>query len=73
MKTPILSNLKFRTREGAAYDIPEGGSLGLLALGYIGLMAWREKRALMHNYSPTTESLEKRNTINTLNFNEEDC
>jgi hypothetical protein len=27
------------------YIIPEGGSLGLLALGDIGLTKWREKRA----------------------------
>ena len=27
------------------YQIPEGGSLGLLALGDIGLVKWRQKRA----------------------------
>tara|TARA_B100002052_G_C15431214_1_gene397132 strand:- start:144 stop:296 length:153 start_codon:yes stop_codon:yes gene_type:complete len=27
------------------YNIPEGGSLGLLALGDIGLIKWREKKA----------------------------
>ena len=27
------------------YQIPEGGSLGLLALGDIGLVKWREKKA----------------------------
>ncbi len=26
------------------YKIPEGGSLGLLALGDVGLVKWREKR-----------------------------
>jgi len=26
------------------YEIPKGGSLGLLALGDIGLVKWREKR-----------------------------
>ena len=26
------------------YQIPEGGSLGLLALGDLGLVKWREKR-----------------------------
>jgi tetratricopeptide (TPR) repeat protein len=30
---------------GSAYEIPEEGSLGLLALGAVGLQAWREKRA----------------------------
>lgn len=36
--------LDIKTEHGDAYDIPEGGSLGLLALGYVGLMLWREKR-----------------------------
>jgi len=30
---------------GAVYDIPVEGSLGLLALGAVGLQAWRRKRA----------------------------
>lgn len=38
----------FYTSEGAAYDVPVEGSLGLLAYGYKGLMAWRQKRALGH-------------------------
>lgn len=38
-KTPELT-----TPEGKKYDIPVEGSLGLLALGYVGLMAWRAKR-----------------------------
>ncbi len=37
-----------RTANGEAYDIPVDGSLGLLALGYSGLMIWREKRAAVH-------------------------
>lgn len=32
------------TKEGGAYEIPPEGSLGLLALGYRGLTAWRERR-----------------------------
>lgn len=32
------------TEHGEPFEIPEGGSLGLLALGYIGVMLWREKR-----------------------------
>lgn len=31
-----------------AYDIPNEGSLGILAMGYTGIMLWREKR-----YAPT--------------------
>ncbi|MBK7107810.1 MAG: hypothetical protein KA954_04410 [Chitinophagales bacterium] len=33
------------TKEGAPIDVPPEGSLGLLALGYKGLIAWREARA----------------------------
>lgn len=29
---------------GEAFDIPEEGSLGLLALGYQGIMLWRAKK-----------------------------
>ncbi|GEM_PF-1440703 len=31
-------------KDGSVFDIPAKGSMGLLALGYRGLMAWREKR-----------------------------
>ena len=30
--------------EKEQFEIPEQGSLGLLALGYRGLVAWREKK-----------------------------
>ena len=30
--------------EGKPFEIPVKGSMGLLALGYRGLMAWRAKR-----------------------------
>ena len=32
------------TVDGKPYDVPEEGSLGLLALGAAGLLAWRKKR-----------------------------
>lgn len=35
---------KIQTKDGKGFDIPLGGSLGLLALGFRGLMLWREKR-----------------------------
>ncbi len=41
-QTPHTPELK--TPNGKAYDIPAEGSLGLLALGYVGLMAWRAKK-----------------------------
>lgn len=42
-KLKEIENL-IKTKSGASIDIPFGGSLGLLALGDIGLMAWRMKR-----------------------------
>ncbi len=41
---PNLLGLDFKTDEGAAFDVPVQGSLGLLALGDIGLMVWRQAR-----------------------------
>ncbi|HET8962953.1 MAG TPA: hypothetical protein VFM99_03600 [Chitinophagales bacterium] len=32
------------TKDGAPIDVPPEGSLGLLALGYKGLIAWRQSR-----------------------------
>ena len=34
------------TIEGKEFEVPIGGSVGLLALGYRGLMLWRERLAL---------------------------
>lgn len=42
------SSLHFKTKDGQPFDIPAEGSLGLLALGYVGLMAWREKRRVVN-------------------------
>lgn len=41
------NTLQLKTEHGQNFDIPEGGSLGLLALGYVGVMLWREKRQQM--------------------------
>lgn len=38
------NSTELRTEDGQYFEIPEGGSLGLLALGYVGVMLWREKR-----------------------------
>ena len=32
------------TTEGTPYEITEEGSLGILAMGYVGIMLWRDKR-----------------------------
>lgn len=43
-KEPTNNYIKATTENGQLYEIPEEGSLGLLATGYAGLMLWREKR-----------------------------
>lgn len=41
-------------------DVPEGGSLGLLALGYQGLMLWRASRKqLMEQQAQNTAQNEE--------------
>ena len=35
---------KFKTKDGKETEVTADGSLGLLALGYRGLVAWRQKR-----------------------------
>lgn len=46
-----------KTMDGKSYDIPVEGSLGLLALGYVGIMMWREKiRASQSTSPPLTEN-----------------
>lgn len=32
------------TDEGTPYEITDEGSLGILAMGYAGIMLWREKK-----------------------------
>ena len=46
----LINNLYKKNYEptlenGQQYDIPASGSLGLLATGYTGLIAWRKKKA----------------------------
>lgn len=35
---------EIRTKDGTTFKVPVEGSLGLLAIGYRGLMAWRAVR-----------------------------
>jgi hypothetical protein len=46
-------------KDSKEYKIPEGGSLGLLALGDIGLIKWREKRAEMKLKKKSTKKKKK--------------
>lgn len=46
------------TEDGQNFEIPVNGSLGLLALGYKGIMLWREKRkqaALDNTQNPAAQ------------------
>lgn len=53
-----------RTEFGEAYDIPVGGSLGLLALGYSGLMLWRQKRAEVRQAQEQSKKAESQSSLN---------
>lgn len=44
MKEDVANVLNIKTKDGKPFDIPLQGSLGLLALGDLGLMAWRKKK-----------------------------
>ena len=37
--------LTITTKDGKPLNVPPEGSLGLLALGHVGLIAWRQSRA----------------------------
>ena len=41
---PSMDQIQLTTKDGEPIDIPIGGAIGLLALGDIGLIAWRQKR-----------------------------
>jgi hypothetical protein len=42
----VVQHLPLMTTEGVPFEIPEEGNLGILAMGYVGIMFWREKRFL---------------------------
>ena len=45
MSLPVVSlDAPLSTVEGEMYEIPPEGSLGLLAMGYTGIMLWRDKK-----------------------------
>lgn len=46
---------ELKTETGEIYEIPVGGSLGLLALGYAGVMLWREKIASIKCKQPVAK------------------
>lgn len=50
------------TNDGQPFKIPVEGSLGLLALGYKGVVAWRQVR---RQYQKMKESQQPQNNSNT--------
>ncbi|HAE13017.1 MAG: hypothetical protein H6548_08030 [Chitinophagales bacterium] len=40
-----VKQITITTKDGKPFAVPPEGSLGLLALGHVGLMAWRQSRA----------------------------
>lgn len=44
-KNVNAAGINLHDKAGNAYEVPPEGSLGLMALGYVGLMAWRERRS----------------------------
>lgn len=43
-KKHIPAKIELRDTDGKKYKVPIEGSLGLLAIGAVGLIAWREKK-----------------------------
>ncbi|MCH8902926.1 MAG: PEP-CTERM sorting domain-containing protein [Bacteroidetes bacterium] len=62
MKSPAKKSpsIKLKNEDGTTYDVPEKGSLGLLALGAVGLAAWRRKRKVVPVPIPRKKSPEKK-------------
>ena len=44
LQTLLTQEIRLTTEDGQPFEIPPEGSLGLLALGYQGLAAWRQAR-----------------------------
>jgi hypothetical protein len=55
-KSNERNELKILTKEGKEFEAPVEGSLGLLALGAVGIQAWRKKQR-EHNYKNPNENV----------------
>lgn len=49
-----------KSLQGLRYEVPPGGSLGLLALGYRGLEAWREAQKKFRDAEKLSENGKKK-------------
>ncbi len=61
MEKKPVNKLKITTSDGSPFRIPVEGSLGLLALGYKGLLAWRQAR---YQYQKMRENAKQENGNN---------
>lgn len=52
----IARTYGFVDKDGKPLNIPPGGSMGLLAIGFRGLMAWRAKRIAYEKYRSAKKS-----------------
>lgn len=62
------NKIKITTTDGQPFRIPVEGSLGLLALGYKGLIAWRQVRYQYHKIKEANKNAGK--TENQENTNQ---
>ena len=51
-KSDERNELKILTKDGKEFEVPVEGSLGLLALGTVGIQAWRKKQREMNYKNP---------------------
>jgi len=61
--TPTLKNLKQRIihkKDGEEFEIPPEGSLGLLALGAVGIQLWRKKQREVNYKNPNENVIIKK-------------
>lgn len=52
IKTPDKKDIQILTKDGKEFKVPVEGSLGLLALGAVGIQAWRKKQREMNYINP---------------------
>lgn len=55
-----FEDVKIITQDGEEIEIPLEGSLGLLALGAVGIRAWRRKQKEMNYINPNENIIEKK-------------
>lgn len=61
------NELKILTKEGKEFEVPVEGSLGLLALGAVGIQAWRKKQREMNYKNPNENVIVEKKQENKKN------